>query len=261
MTVDFKPIKMKRTYEIVADQIKKKIFLGEYHVGDRLPSERDLAELIQVSRNAVREAYHALELSGVVEIRKGTEGGTFIKDPCHKAITQSISDLLFLRKIRLADITEARLILENGLAERAVQRITQEDLSELQELVNQAFAKIEQGVPAHEENIQFHIRLYKAAHNPLLTMVYSSVMDLFLLILEILPAEFEASRVVAQEHNQIIVYLRNGQQKQLSAFLSRHIREANNRLLVQTKKITGTKGVPLGGDASNLTKTLIEQSN
>ena len=70
MTVDYKPIKMKRTYEIVADLIKKKIFSSEYQVGDRLPSERDLAELVHVSRNSVREAYHALELSGVVKIRK-----------------------------------------------------------------------------------------------------------------------------------------------------------------------------------------------
>ena len=163
--------------------------------------------------------------------------------------------------MRLEDITEARLLLEKGLAELAIEQCTDEDLDELQDYVNKAFDKIKQGVPAHKENIQFHIQLYQSTHNPLLTMVYSSVMDLFLLTLEILPAEFEASRVVAQEHNQIIAHLKTGQLDELSALLNRHISEANNRLLAQAKKVNNSKNTLLGNQVSDLAKTLIGHSD
>lgn len=261
MSVNYEPIKTKRTYEIIADLIKKKIFSGQYQVGDRLPGERDLAALIEVSRNAVREAYHALELSGVVEIRRGIDGGAFIKDPNHKPITQSISDLLFLRKINLEDITGARLLLEKGMAELAIQQITDEDLSELKDWVDKAAAKLKAGIPAHDENVQFHIRLCQTARNPLLTMVYSSVMELLLLILKILPAKFEASRIVTEEHKKIITLLRAGRLDPLSAYLDQHIHEANNRLLTQLAKISNNKPILSSKHVSELTQTFIEQSS
>ena len=71
----FKPPKIKRTFELIVEELKKEIFTGRYQPGDRLPSERSLAASLEVSRTAIREAYRALELSGIIEIRKGSEGG------------------------------------------------------------------------------------------------------------------------------------------------------------------------------------------
>ena len=257
MTIDYKPIRMKRIYEIVADLIKSKVFSGEYKVGDRLPTAGDLAEMIGVSRNAVQHAYHVLELSGGVEIRKGPEGGAFISDPSHKPIIRSISDLLFLRKITLEDITEARLMLEKGLAELVIERFKQEDIRELEAWIDKAFNKLEQGIPSYEENIHFHIRLFQTAHNPLMSMVYSSVMELLLLTLKILPADFAASRKVAEEHRCIITLLKEKRLEELSELLVRHIHEANKRLLAKTRKVNGSPSTLLSNDVSDLTKSLI----
>jgi GntR family transcriptional repressor for pyruvate dehydrogenase complex len=237
METGYQPIKMKRTFEVITDLLKEKIFSGEYEPGDRLPPERELSQMIEVSRSAVREAYHALEMLGIVEVRRGTEGGAFIKEPTHRPITQSIGDLLRLQKIRIEDMTEARLFLEKDLAVLAIQRVREEDLKKLGDWIDMAFDKIKAGIPAHEENVRFHIQLSEISRNPLLTMVYTSLMDLFLLILKMLPADLEASRIIAEEHREVISLLRAGHTDRLLDFLDHHIQGSNNRLVSFSENI------------------------
>lgn len=236
MTTDYQPIKMRRTFEVIIDLLKERIFSGEYKPGDRLPSERELSQMIEVSRSAVREAYHALEILDIVEVRRGTEGGTFIKEVSHRPLTQSLTDLMRLQKINLSHMSETRLLLEKDLAGLAMKRITTTGLDELEQLTERAFEKINTGKAAHVENVRFHIRLSEAACNPLLTMVYSSVMDLFLLILQTLPANLESSRIIAQEHIQIISLLKSKDLDQLLALLDGHVQGSNERLLRQSER-------------------------
>ena len=75
----FKPIKQIRASSEVGQQLKNAILDGEYKAGDKLPSERELIELFQVSRTVVREAIKSLEAGGLVEIRQGATGGAFVK--------------------------------------------------------------------------------------------------------------------------------------------------------------------------------------
>lgn len=230
-SIGYKSLKRGRTFEVITDLLKEKIFLGEYKPGDRLPTERELAEMIEVSRIAVREAYHALEMVGIVEIRKGTDGGAFICEPDRRPITQTIVDLVRLGRINLQDMGDARLYLEKILMELAVAHVTEEDLARLQSIVDQAFEKIKGGRMAHDENVAFHLCIAEISRNPLLAMVYVSVMDLHLLVLKTLPAEFEASRTIAKEHAEIIRLLRGKKVEALLEFTDRHIRGSNRRLM------------------------------
>jgi DNA-binding FadR family transcriptional regulator len=72
----FEPVSSTRLYRMIANQIASKIRAGEFRPGTRLPSERELANLLQVSRTSVREALIALEIEGYVEVRVGT--GVFV---------------------------------------------------------------------------------------------------------------------------------------------------------------------------------------
>lgn len=72
----FETVMPRRIYRVIADQIAEKIRNGTFAVGSRLPSERDLAELMQVSRSSVREALIALEIRGLVDVRVGS--GVFV---------------------------------------------------------------------------------------------------------------------------------------------------------------------------------------
>ena len=76
----FKPIRPIRISAEVAEQLKQSILLGHFKAGQRLPSERDLAEEFQVSRVALREALRSLENSGFIHTRPGATGGAFVTD-------------------------------------------------------------------------------------------------------------------------------------------------------------------------------------
>jgi DNA-binding FadR family transcriptional regulator len=71
----FENLKNKRLFEKIVDQISDAVLSGSLKVGDKLPSEPELAHIFGVSRSAVREALRILELSGLVIIRKGNRGG------------------------------------------------------------------------------------------------------------------------------------------------------------------------------------------
>ena len=87
--MDFKPIKAKKIYEEIVEQIRLLMAGGELKPGDKLLPERELADRLQVSRASVREAIRALEMMGFVEIRPGD--GTFVRDRNTDEIIQPLS--------------------------------------------------------------------------------------------------------------------------------------------------------------------------
>ena len=94
--VSFRPVKTKRAFEEVCDQIRQAILSGRLEAGDKLPSERELATTLDVSRATIREAFRTLEIAGVLSLRKGVNGGAVVMQGDARPITQTISDLLSL---------------------------------------------------------------------------------------------------------------------------------------------------------------------
>src|SRR5215831_10481200 len=74
-TLPFAPIHTRRTFEEICERIRDRLASGDLRPGDKLPAERDLAQQLGVGRNALREALRSLEISGILELRKGVKGG------------------------------------------------------------------------------------------------------------------------------------------------------------------------------------------
>ena len=231
---DFKPVKVKRTFEVIVDMLRNNISSGELRMGDRLPSEREMAQMVEVSRNTVRQAYHILNLLGIVEITKGATGGAVICEPSHRPLTNSLNDLLGLGRMSLKDITEARMFIEQDIIELVFNRFTDADLQILSDLAQQSLDTIDQGRPAHRENLEFHRYLSEIAANPVLKMVYASVLDLFSMILET-TADIHMSAQIAREHVELVELLRQKDLQQLLCFTEKHIRGSNERLMIASK--------------------------
>src|SRR5262249_35070818 len=87
--VMFQTIKKARLSDEIVKQIKETLFAGKLQAGDRLPTERELAEKFETSRASVREALRTLEQEGMVNIKKGASGGIFIADLNHGPVTKS----------------------------------------------------------------------------------------------------------------------------------------------------------------------------
>ena len=129
----FKPIRPVRISAEVADQLKQSILLGQFKAGQRLPSERDLAEEFKVSRVAIREALRSLENSGFINTRQGATGGAFVTDLTFDHLARSFLDLFLAEKISLPEFYKVRLLIEPEMARLAAARITPEYRQRLRE--------------------------------------------------------------------------------------------------------------------------------
>jgi GntR family transcriptional regulator, transcriptional repressor for pyruvate dehydrogenase complex len=134
MPRQFKPINQLRVWEEVAEQLKDSILSGDFKPGDKLPSERELAEQFQVGRIAVREALRSLANSGFVAMRHGAAGGAFVTDLTFSYLESAYLDLFLSDKISISELCQARLHIEPEIARLAAQRVT----PDFAELLNKA---------------------------------------------------------------------------------------------------------------------------
>ena len=131
--VMFRPVKQFRVSGEVCEQVKQAILLGKFKAGDRLPSERSLAEEFQVSRVAIREALRALENSGFTVTRQGVNGGTYVTELTFRHISNAFLDVFLADKISIPELYHARLLVEPEIARLAALRITSEYAQRLRE--------------------------------------------------------------------------------------------------------------------------------
>ena len=129
----FKPIKQLRVSGEVSDQLKQSILSGHFKAGDKLPSERELAEEFQVSRVAIREALRALGNSGFITTRQGANGGTYVTELTFGQIGNAFLDLFLADKISIPELYRVRLLVEPEIARLAALAITLEYAQRLKE--------------------------------------------------------------------------------------------------------------------------------
>ncbi|MFM8871031.1 MAG: FadR/GntR family transcriptional regulator, partial [Actinomycetota bacterium] len=80
-----------KTHEAVADTLRRQIVLGRFKVGDRLPTEEELTGHFDVARTTLREALRVLESQGLIEIRRGRNGGPVVTEPPSGATAESMA--------------------------------------------------------------------------------------------------------------------------------------------------------------------------
>src|SRR6476659_6827129 len=124
----FQPIQMRRAFEEICDRIRAQIAAGTLRPGDKLPPERELAEQLGVGRNALREALRSLEIAGIVRLQKGAKGGAFIQAGDTSRMDEVVRDMLSLGSISVAELTEARLHIQDLVVRLACDRATAADL-------------------------------------------------------------------------------------------------------------------------------------
>ena len=163
----FQAYKGRRAFEDIAEQIRQAILSEQLNDGDRLPSERDLAGQFQVGRVTIREAMRMLETMGLVEIRKGSAGGAFVRIGDADTMASMIMDRLQLEGTNHEQMIEARVGIECAVIQSAIEHATDEDLAVIKQDVQESKEII--GSSLSEEvvakMISFHILVAEASHN------------------------------------------------------------------------------------------------
>ena len=173
------PIQSVKVFEQIAEQIEKRILDGELHSGDRLPTERELAEQFHVSRTAVREAMKILAQKGLVDMRPGR--GTIVIDGAHEAMQDSIG---LVMKLKLGEVggsdnlVEVREILETEIAALAAARATEKEIDEMREAVKIMDESLNNANQYIAADNRFHEALARATQNTLIFILINSIVNL-----------------------------------------------------------------------------------
>lgn len=159
------------------EQIETLILSGRLKVGDRLASERELAEQFGVSRTAVREAVKALHQKGLVAVQPGR--GTFITNGTAQVMRDSLGLMVKIGQGNIWDMLDVREILEPEIAGRAAVAATAADIAEIRKSIEIMDTSMGQDSDAWlEADLQFHLDLAKATQNIILYNLFDSITDL-----------------------------------------------------------------------------------
>jgi len=159
----FQPIKPKKVSSQIADQIRASILAGEFSPGDKLPPERELAEMFGVSRPSVREAINILAAAGLVKAYQG--GGTVVMSLVETTTGNPLTELIRNEQERALDVIEVRKGMESWTAFYAAQRALPDDVRRLEELVAGMERNLNGLKPSEDLDANFHIVIARATHN------------------------------------------------------------------------------------------------
>jgi DNA-binding FadR family transcriptional regulator len=175
----YTPIQSLKVFEQVAVQIEQRILDGELRSGDRLPTERELAEQFQVSRTAVREALKTLAQKGLVDMRPGR--GTMVIDGANAALQDSIGLAMRLKLGEVGgsnNLVEVREILEVEIAGLAASRATEKEIAAMREAVQKMDASLHNADAFIAADNRFHEALAEATQNALILILVKSIVNL-----------------------------------------------------------------------------------
>jgi DNA-binding FadR family transcriptional regulator len=210
--------------EIVTNGILEMIDTGQIQKGEQIPTEEELANQFEVSRTSIRTATKMLIASGVLETRRGI--GTFVCNPISGPLrTRNLTDRTKDDR-ELSDLLELRIIFEPEVAKLASERVTKNDLDELERCVIELQKGVNNGIKP-DEDLGFHLALANSTKN-------SAIIDVSMMIVNFyekdiyLPEDTDVS-----EHKGIFEAVRDGKGDLAFRRMKKHLegireRYANN---------------------------------
>ena len=163
-----RPVRVPTAAEEVADRLITAIAMGEYLPGERLPAERELVGILGVSRSTVREAIGRLQAVGIVDIRRGRQGGAHVRANWTAASAEAVRRTLLPRWEEMEQLFDLRCLVEGTIARTAALRRREEDIDRMRSAL-QAYGSAETPQQEHAADIAFHQAVVLATGNPQIT--------------------------------------------------------------------------------------------
>ncbi len=175
-----KPIRRVRLYENAVDQIQTLILRKKYKPGDRLPSERSLAQHFHISRHSLREALRILDVMGLIEIKVGN--GIYVKEvnffPYIESLNHSINTGHQIEQDTFVKVWEARRMLEIGIIGLAARQINKSFLKSLWWCIEEMKKNIDCQDAFISSGLRFHRLIAEIGRNEVLLLVWDMLADL-----------------------------------------------------------------------------------
>ena len=218
-----RPIKVRNVSDQVFDQLRELIYRGKMKPGDRIMTERALAESLKVSRTAVRDAIKRLVAQGLVEQRQGS--GTYVKLVDEGSFLQRAMDV---ESATLHDLLEVRMGLECNTAAMAARRADDVDFDALEESLARMRALKTKGEVRGDADVAFHMALAFATKNPLQIFLMRQIHDVLFsgihVVLKQLYETPENMAIVICQHEAVVEGVRLRDPEAAVRAMEAHIR-------------------------------------
>jgi GntR family transcriptional repressor for pyruvate dehydrogenase complex len=214
------------TRDRVVDHVRRLIEERELGPGDRLPGERDLALELGLSRPSVRSGLEALEAIGVVVSRRGA--GTFIACGPPDLGIEPLSLLASLHRLTAAEMFEARLVLEAGVAALAAQHATAEQLATMAEELTEMFASLDDPQAFLVHDVRFHRAVGAGCGNRVLAALVEMVSAQFYELRRGTIRKARDLKESAEMHRRVYRAIRAGDREAARAAMTEHLDQARH---------------------------------
>lgn len=191
-------------YQAIVDLLRRELSLGRLRPGDRLPSERRLAEQLGVARETVRQALRVLEGSGQIVVTRGASGGPVVQETTPDP--ERLLRELRARTEEIQALTEFRVVVESGAAEIAAGVCTEDDIAALT-AANTRLAEAATLTDSRAADTEFHLLIAELSGNPFLCEAIEDARVRMFAPVDVLSFDFIKDSSVAA-HETVITALR-----------------------------------------------------
>lgn len=226
----WRPVVRARSHELVVSAVEDQIMSGVLGVGDALPPERELAARLQVSRASVREAIRVLESQGVVvsSVGAGAGAGTFIASMPSEALTRFLRLHVALANFPMADIVEARVMLERNSAKLAAARVDDTALAAIRAPLAVMDTVTIDCESFNDADTDFHVAIAESSGNRLVAdmtiAIRASLRQPILAAMEALTDWSALARTLQQQHHGLFAAIERHDGDAAADLAEAHIR-------------------------------------
>ena len=224
----FYPLESQRSFERISARIKEAIVDGTLQVGERLPSEAELASSFAVSRQTIREALRTLEQTGFLGApRKGAMGGTTVQNTIAEAIGGLFVDAINMESVSVDELNVARKAIEDVIVGFAIENADEEDYRLLQENIAESGAQIVAGGISKDADLEFHRLVARASKNPVFEVVADAILCVMQGILARNPPTPTMSQRAVESHKLFLAAMRNRDAELGRKVMLEHLQEVH----------------------------------
>jgi GntR family transcriptional repressor for pyruvate dehydrogenase complex len=220
----FEEVVVESPVDLIIRQIKNLLSTGQLKQGDRLPSERQLAERFGVGRTQVRDATKKLEFYGIIKTMP--QSGSFIAGLEISALEGLITDILKMDNCDVYSLVETRYILEANAAKLCAVRRTEKDLVALEKTMEAYESKIINNASAVEEDLAFHRAIAEGSKNMVLKSLLMTIMPDIMINygkFKMCDSDAKVSKA-AIEHRQLLEAIRDKNPTSAEEIIKEHLR-------------------------------------
>lgn len=222
-------------FEVTVERLSAAIKMGLYRPGEQLPPEPDMAELMGVSRGTLREAIRVLLVQGILAVKRGRTGGTFVSETFAPPNVLELRQRLIQTGVSISEILDYRTIVETGVAGLAAQRSQPNQQLELQMLVEQMH-NVENNFSEYRRlDTRFHLLLARATQSNRLIKIVANIHAELSDLMAVIPHSQSACTHSTKQHQRLVEVIKNGQVDLAKSLMEEHVsgtRSLLNGLLV-----------------------------